>query len=583
MTFGMHLPARHRAAAGVDRHADHRARACWWTIRWWPATRSSASSPPAQPPSRGRLARAHAARHRDPVRDHHQRRGLPAAARSSPATRATSCTSLPVVMACALIASRIVSMTFIPLLGYYLLRAPRRRRPSIERAAHARASPAATIASASFAIEHRWLVLRRLPADPAARRASSSTSSRTPSSPTTCSTSPTWTCGRATARRCPAPTPRRRQAEQVIRDVATQYGTATPGADGKPRDVLESISTLRRRRRAALLVLRHARAAAAELRAADRAGARQGGHAAAGGCHAERAVASACPGRDHRRAPAADQPGAVSDRDSHLQRGRRGVRPAAGRHRAPCAQLAQQLKDILRTSPERAARPRRLGRGDAHGAARDRSGSRQPRRASPTRTSPLRRPSRSTAPRSAIAAGGRQADPDHHAHAPGASAPSSPISRNLYVFSTEDTNKIPLAPGGVDRLPDAGGARIRRQDHGRARSPCSPFRGPACCRRRSSSRCARSSQDVREDPAVRLSPVDLGRAGEDHGRLRPAAHRHGHLGGAHLPRAGVPVPARGEAAHRLRRRALRHRRGARRAVLHATPHSASWPSSASSA
>src|SRR5207237_9073589 len=34
--------------------------------------------------------------------------------------------SLPIVMTCALIASRIVSMTFIPLLGYYLLR-PRRK------------------------------------------------------------------------------------------------------------------------------------------------------------------------------------------------------------------------------------------------------------------------------------------------------------------------------------------------------------------------------------------------------------------------------------------------------------------------
>jgi len=30
--------------------------------------------------------------------------------------------SLPIVMACALVSSRLVSMTFIPLLGYYLLR-----------------------------------------------------------------------------------------------------------------------------------------------------------------------------------------------------------------------------------------------------------------------------------------------------------------------------------------------------------------------------------------------------------------------------------------------------------------------------
>jgi multidrug efflux pump subunit AcrB len=30
--------------------------------------------------------------------------------------------SLPIVMTCSLIASRLVSMTFIPLIGYYLLR-----------------------------------------------------------------------------------------------------------------------------------------------------------------------------------------------------------------------------------------------------------------------------------------------------------------------------------------------------------------------------------------------------------------------------------------------------------------------------
>ncbi len=40
--------------------------------------------------------------------------------------------SLPVVMTCSLIASRIVSMTFIPCLGYYLIRANTRAEPSLE-------------------------------------------------------------------------------------------------------------------------------------------------------------------------------------------------------------------------------------------------------------------------------------------------------------------------------------------------------------------------------------------------------------------------------------------------------------------
>ena len=40
--------------------------------------------------------------------------------------------SLPVVLACSLVASRLVSMTFIPLLGYYLLRPSRKATPPIE-------------------------------------------------------------------------------------------------------------------------------------------------------------------------------------------------------------------------------------------------------------------------------------------------------------------------------------------------------------------------------------------------------------------------------------------------------------------
>jgi multidrug efflux pump subunit AcrB len=39
--------------------------------------------------------------------------------------------SLPVVMTAALVSSRLASMTFIPLLGYYLLRAPKKKQPTI--------------------------------------------------------------------------------------------------------------------------------------------------------------------------------------------------------------------------------------------------------------------------------------------------------------------------------------------------------------------------------------------------------------------------------------------------------------------
>ena len=66
--------------------------------------------------------------------------------------------SLPIVMTAALVASRLVSMTFIPLLGYYLLRPGRRPEPTLEERRtqgfygfYTRVSRAA--------IRHRWAVL----------------------------------------------------------------------------------------------------------------------------------------------------------------------------------------------------------------------------------------------------------------------------------------------------------------------------------------------------------------------------------------------------------------------------------------
>ncbi len=64
--------------------------------------------------------------------------------------------SLPIVISCALIASRLVSMTFIPLLGYYLLR--RRTELTIEERRR-RGFGAAYYRVGQLAIEHRWLTL----------------------------------------------------------------------------------------------------------------------------------------------------------------------------------------------------------------------------------------------------------------------------------------------------------------------------------------------------------------------------------------------------------------------------------------
>jgi multidrug efflux pump subunit AcrB len=64
--------------------------------------------------------------------------------------------SMPIVIGCSLVASRIVSMTFIPLLGYYLLRP--KAEPSIEERRKS-GFAAAYYTVGHFAIEHRWAFL----------------------------------------------------------------------------------------------------------------------------------------------------------------------------------------------------------------------------------------------------------------------------------------------------------------------------------------------------------------------------------------------------------------------------------------
>jgi multidrug efflux pump subunit AcrB len=66
--------------------------------------------------------------------------------------------SLPIVMTAALVSSRLVSMTFIPLLGYHLLRAPKRPEPTIEERRQ-RGFYGMYNRLAGRAIQWRWAVL----------------------------------------------------------------------------------------------------------------------------------------------------------------------------------------------------------------------------------------------------------------------------------------------------------------------------------------------------------------------------------------------------------------------------------------
>jgi len=147
--------------------------------------------------------------------------------------------SLPVVITCSLVASRLVSMTFIPLLGYYLLR-PKAEPPIEERRKQGFASWYYRVGS--WAIEHRWRVaagsllilltgavvgsqLRKehfpkdlspyfwvdvwLPED-----------------------APLLATGQVVL-----------DAEKVIREVMEEHGRAHPGKRGQPREVAESITS----------------------------------------------------------------------------------------------------------------------------------------------------------------------------------------------------------------------------------------------------------------------------------------------------------------------------------------------------
>jgi len=66
--------------------------------------------------------------------------------------------SLPVVITCSLIASRVVSMTFIPFLAFYLLRPSKRREPTVAEMRH-RGFSGLYYKVGVWALEHRWKTL----------------------------------------------------------------------------------------------------------------------------------------------------------------------------------------------------------------------------------------------------------------------------------------------------------------------------------------------------------------------------------------------------------------------------------------
>ncbi|MGH9773643.1 MAG: efflux RND transporter permease subunit [Candidatus Acidiferrales bacterium] len=149
--------------------------------------------------------------------------------------------SLPIVMACALVSSRLVSMTFIPLLGYYFLRRSNKPEQSLEER-RKRGFIGFYARVATLAIEHRWKVLAGsfvflLIGFFAAKQLRSQFF---PDDVQYWATVDIWLPNDAPLS---ATSEAAQYAEDSIRQAAGAYGREHPGKDGKPRQVLHSLTT----------------------------------------------------------------------------------------------------------------------------------------------------------------------------------------------------------------------------------------------------------------------------------------------------------------------------------------------------
>ncbi len=149
--------------------------------------------------------------------------------------------SLPIVMTCALIASRIVSMTFIPHLGYYLMRANKTPPPPLEeRRRHGVTGFYFQVGT--WALEHRKQVFlaslvflaagvvigKKLP------------TSFFPNDVQYLAYVDVWSPPAAAISQTNDSV---KKAEAIIRHAAEEYGRTHPGRDGKPRTILKSTTS----------------------------------------------------------------------------------------------------------------------------------------------------------------------------------------------------------------------------------------------------------------------------------------------------------------------------------------------------
>ena len=149
--------------------------------------------------------------------------------------------SLPVVMTSCLVASFFVAMTFIPLMAYYLLRAPRKPELPIEQR-RTRGFSGFYYRAGSYALQHRWkvlgfsLIFLGLGAFFLVRV-------RTqffPKDLSYLSYVDVWLPEDAPLS---ATNLTAMEAEETIRQTAEQYGREHPDREGRPRRILQSLTT----------------------------------------------------------------------------------------------------------------------------------------------------------------------------------------------------------------------------------------------------------------------------------------------------------------------------------------------------
>ncbi|MEQ1729339.1 MAG: efflux RND transporter permease subunit, partial [Vicinamibacterales bacterium] len=146
--------------------------------------------------------------------------------------------AIPVVIGCSLVASRIVSMTFVPLLGYYLLKPGKAEQHGARR----RGAAGAYARVVTWALGHRWLALTGSVIVIVGGFALSNTIKTDffPKDLSYLSYADVWL---PTDAPLSATNEAAAEAERVVRRVAEKYGAEHPGPDGTPREVLTSVTS----------------------------------------------------------------------------------------------------------------------------------------------------------------------------------------------------------------------------------------------------------------------------------------------------------------------------------------------------